>query len=122
MSQTTLLTKREAMKRGPLHKCHGGQGALDFTVAFDSRENPGRQIRYIHDDILSPGVSIGEHPHKDEEHYLVLSGRGTMILDSQRHDIGPGDIASVYPGGTHGLENTGTEDLRVIVIAPVART
>lgn len=116
MLRTTLLRKRQAMKHGPLPKCHGGQGVLDFTVVMDGKESDGQRLRFLHDDILPPGVSIGVHKHNHEEHYYVLSGRGTMILDGQRHEVGPGDIASVYAGGSHGLENTSSQDLRIIVI------
>jgi mannose-6-phosphate isomerase-like protein (cupin superfamily) len=115
---TTLLKKRAQMKRGPLDRCHGGEGALDFTVVLGGDDTKGRRLRFVHDDILKPGVSIGVHKHEhDEEYYLVLAGRGVMTLDGVAHEVGPGDITGVYPGGTHGLLNTGAEDLRVIVFA-----
>jgi mannose-6-phosphate isomerase-like protein (cupin superfamily) len=105
------------MKRAPLPHCHGGVGSLDFTVVLDGKESPLQHVRFIHDDMLAPGVSIGVHQHRDEEHYYILSGRGTMALDGQRYEVGPGDIASVYAGGSHGLENTGHEDMRILVVA-----
>ncbi len=116
MVRTTVLKRRSDLHRGPLDKCHGGVGTLDFTVVMDGRECDGQALRFLHDDVLPPGVSIGVHAHKHEEHYYVLSGRGKMTLDGQVHDVGPGDVASVYAGGSHGLMNDGTEDLRLIVI------
>ena len=117
MKRTTLMKRRQEMKRGPFPNCHGGRGTLDFTVVLDGKEADGQRVRFIHDDIIPPGASIGVHQHNDEEHYYVLSGRGTMILDGERFEIAAGDIAAVYPGGAHGLENTSAEEMRIIVIA-----
>jgi mannose-6-phosphate isomerase-like protein (cupin superfamily) len=115
MNPTTLLKKRSEMERRPSPGCHGGRGVLDWTIVLTGREHPSQKIR-VHDDVLAPGVSIGEHPAAKEEHYYVLSGEGTVVLDGRRHPIGPGDVAVVFPGGTHGLENTGALGLRILVL------
>jgi mannose-6-phosphate isomerase-like protein (cupin superfamily) len=114
--RTTLLKRRAGMPRRPLAKCHGGEGDLDWTNMFTEAECAGRALRFCHDNTVAPGVSIGVHTHEaGEEYYLVLAGRGTMILDGERYSIGPGDISVVYAGGSHGLVNDGDEDMRVIV-------
>jgi quercetin dioxygenase-like cupin family protein len=116
MSATTMIRKREQMQRKPFPECHGGRGALDWTNVLGRQDSAGRLIRYVHDDILPPGVSIGEHAHADnEEYYYVLSGRGVMTLDGEQHEVGPGDLTAVYPGGSHALENTGDMDMRIVV-------
>jgi len=116
MIRTTLLKKPTELKRGPLERCHGGAGTLDFTVVMDGRECDGQKLRFLHDDVLPPGASIGVHEHTHEEHYYVLSGRGTMTLDGRTFPVAPGDIASVYAGGSHGLLNDGDQPLRLIVV------
>lgn len=116
MSQTTLLKKRGEMRREPLRNCHDGEGALDWTNVLDPSEVEGRQLRFLHDDVLAPGVSIGLHAHDDEEYYYMISGKGTMTLDGERNTVEAGDITAIYPGGSHALENDGDEDLRVLVI------
>jgi len=109
------------MTRKPLPECHGGVGALDFAVVLGGPDQAGRLLRFMHDDVLAPGVSIGVHGHDDsEEYYFILAGRGVMTLDGVRHEVGPGDVAAVYPGGSHGLENTGGEDLRIVVVCAAA--
>jgi oxalate decarboxylase/phosphoglucose isomerase-like protein (cupin superfamily) len=118
MTETTLIKRRSTMPRDPLPECHGGEGALDWTTVLDGRDLAGRRLNFIHDDVLAPGVTIGVHTHTDdEEYYYVVSGHGVMILDGERHEIGPGDITAVYPGGEHGLENSSEGDLRIIVIS-----
>ena len=64
---------------------------------------------------MAPGATIGEHRHEgDEEIYYVLEGRGTMTLDGERFEIGPGDLAVTPAGHTHALEN-GDAPMRLIV-------
>jgi mannose-6-phosphate isomerase-like protein (cupin superfamily) len=57
------------------------------------------------------------HRHgDDEEVYVIVQGRGRMLLDGQTFDVGPGDVIRNVPGGTHGLENTGSESLTMVVL------
>ena len=117
--KTTFLYRRQDMRREPLPNCHNGVGALDWITVLDNT-TPGaplsRKVLFIHDDILAPGVSIGVHPHDHEEYYYILSGEGVMTLDSERVPITAGDLTAIYPGGSHGLENTGETEMRIIVI------
>jgi quercetin dioxygenase-like cupin family protein len=118
MDKTSFLKKRADMRREPLEKCHGGVGALDWTEVLDGVDLKERGLNFVHDDVLPPGVSIGSHRHThDEEYYYIVSGKGTMTLDQERFEVSGGDMTAVYPGGVHGLENTGSEDLRMIVIS-----
>lgn len=114
--KTTLLKRAAEMDRKPLPNCHGGVGALDWTTVSSHHDNPGQVLRFLHDDVLPPGVSIGVHAHQHEEHYYILSGRGKMTLDGQVFDVKAGDIGSVYTGGSHGLVNDSDQDLRLVVI------
>jgi uncharacterized RmlC-like cupin family protein len=114
--KTTLLKRVAEMERKPLPNCHGGAGALDWTTVLSQHDNPGQVLRFLHDDVLPPGASIGVHTHQHEEHYYFLAGRGKMSLDGQVFEVKAGDIASVYAGGAHGLLNDSDRDLRLIVI------
>jgi oxalate decarboxylase/phosphoglucose isomerase-like protein (cupin superfamily) len=117
MTNTTLLKRHDTMYNGPLLNCHDGAGALDFTVVLQGADLPGRRLKFIHDDILAPGVTIGLHTHDDdEEYYYILEGHGVMALDGERFEVNAGDIAAVYPGGEHGLENNSDIDLHMIVV------
>jgi quercetin dioxygenase-like cupin family protein len=112
------LKKKKDMLRQPLENCHDGQGALDWTEVLDEGDLKERGLNFVHDDVLPPGVSIGNHRHtEDEEYYYIVSGKGVMTLDQERFEVTAGDITAVYPGGMHGLENSGSEDLRILVIS-----
>ncbi len=115
---TTQLWRHHQMARRPLPQCHGGVGALDWTEVFNADASPHRRVlKFIHDDILPPGSSVGEHTHAgDEEYYYILEGEGEMTLDGVVHKVTAGDLTAVFPGGSHALKNTGSTDMRILVI------
>ncbi len=116
--QTAFLRKKSDMPAGGLDHCHDGRGSIHWIGVLDG-EHPGdERLRFIHDDILPPGASIGIHRHMhDQEYYYIVSGSGVMTLDGQEHEVEAGDITAVLPGGSHGLANHSDDDLRVIVIS-----
>lgn len=65
--------------------------------------------------VLKPGSGIGYHVQQEDEIYYVLSGRGVMTLDGKPVDIGPGTAVLTRTGSSHGLKQTGTEDLVIII-------
>jgi mannose-6-phosphate isomerase-like protein (cupin superfamily) len=74
-------------------------------------------IKFIHDNELAPGVSIGEHTHHaDEEVYFILTGTGQMRIDSVLTPVGPGDACLTRRGHSHSLTNTGDTPMRMLVI------
>ena len=118
MKRTSLLRKASETKQVPLPECHGGQGVVNWTDVVSGSPIKGRRLNFLHDDILGPGVTIGVHTHEcDEEYYYILSGSGVMTLDGKNYHVGPGDIAAVFPGGSHALVNNSENDMRIIVFS-----
>jgi mannose-6-phosphate isomerase-like protein (cupin superfamily) len=64
---------------------------------------------------LEPGSGIGYHEQKEDEIYYVLSGRGVMTIDDKAFDVGPGDAVLTRPGSSHGLKQTGRENLVILI-------
>ena len=64
---------------------------------------------------LKPGSGIGYHEQKEDEIYYVLSGRGTMTVDDKSFEVGPGTAVLTRPGSSHGLKQTGAEDLVIMI-------
>jgi len=95
---------------------HAGCGHIRTTRVIDAAHRSG--FRFIDLTELPPGTSVGVHRHTadDEEVYVIVQGRGRMVLDGETFDVGPGDVIRNVPGGTHGLTNTGTEPLRMVVL------
>lgn len=103
--------------RKTLRNCHDGTGELHCVERFADykRKTPG--IKFVHEDLLPPGASIGEHAHRgDEEIYLILEGNGQMTLDGETVEVGPGDLCLTRSGHSHSLRNTGNTPLRLVVV------
>ena len=64
---------------------------------------------------LKPGSAIGYHEQKEDEIYYVLSGRGEMTIDGKTFGVGAGDAILTRPGSSHGLKQTGAEDLVIMI-------
>jgi quercetin dioxygenase-like cupin family protein len=116
--QTTFLKRKAEMPSKRLDRCHDGDGEIDWIGVLDGESPGGDRLRFVHDDILPPGTSIGNHRHtSDQEYYYIVSGRGVMTLDGREYEVAAGDVTAVLPGGSHGLENRSDGDIRVIVIS-----
>jgi mannose-6-phosphate isomerase-like protein (cupin superfamily) len=64
---------------------------------------------------LKPGSAIGYHEQKEDEIYYVLSGRGEMTIDDKTFEVRAGDAILTRPGSSHGLKQTGAEDLVIMI-------
>ncbi len=116
-TNNTRFKRRTDMQHARLENCHGGVGSVDWIEVVSPSEWPNRGLKFIHDDRLAPGASIGLHRHDtDEEYYYFLSGQGIMTLDDQEVEVGPGDVTAVLPGWQHALKNTGDKELRFVVL------
>lgn len=102
---------------------HAGVGTIVRKLFF--REQSRLPVRF---DLweLAPGVSEGDHSHGGtgnddnghplEEIYYFLQGHGMMRIADEEVAVGPGDAILVPPGVVHGLYNTGTEPLRLVLL------
>lgn len=116
---TTFFRSNQENAYSKSEKCHDGVGPFLLRSLIDGKPNR-YSLMFIHDDIVPPGSSFGLHTHHDgegaEEWYICLSGKGTISHDGVDSPFKPGDVGVAYEGGTHGVRNTGTEDLRFLVI------
>jgi mannose-6-phosphate isomerase-like protein (cupin superfamily) len=64
---------------------------------------------------LKPGSGIGYHLQTEDEIYYVLSGHGTMTIDDKSFEVGPGAAILTRPGSSHGLKQTGPDDLVILI-------
>ncbi len=64
---------------------------------------------------LKPGSGIGYHEQTEDEIYYVLSGRGVMTLDGKEVEVGPGAAILTRTGSSHGIKQTGAEDLVILI-------
>jgi mannose-6-phosphate isomerase-like protein (cupin superfamily) len=66
--------------------------------------------------VLHPGAAIGYHLQKEDEVYYILSGEGVMQMNGREFPVKPGDAILTRPGASHGLKQTGKDDLTLIIV------
>ena len=64
---------------------------------------------------FKPGSGIGYHEQKEDEIYYVLSGRGVMTIDDKSFEVTPGTAVLTRPGSSHGLKQSGPDDLVILI-------
>lgn len=99
-----------------LYKAHGDNDAM---MLLDSRVLQGH-LFFAHG-VLKPGGLISAHVDPYEEIYYVLHGEGIMMVGGEKERVKPGDTIWVPYGSPHSLENDGTEDCVVLVVAALPR-
>lgn len=63
---------------------------------------------------IPAGGSDEQRPHDADEVYYVLEGRGTLLVDGDRYEAGPGSVIFVAKEKDHRFVDI-TEDLSVLV-------
>jgi mannose-6-phosphate isomerase-like protein (cupin superfamily) len=65
--------------------------------------------------VLQPGAAIGYHLQKEEEIYYIASGTGEMQMNGETFTVQTGDAILTLAGSSHGLKQTGKDNLVVII-------
>jgi len=91
---------------------HDGGGPSTAYSFFNKATNSKLVFRKR---VLHTGAAIGYHLQKEEEIYYVVSGTGEMTMNNKVFKINAGDAILTLPGSSHGLKQTGTEDLVLII-------
>ncbi len=100
----------EVAKTGP-----GPHQGLGSTVGYSFFEKAEGYKFSFRKRVLSPGSSIGYHAQKIDEVYYILSGTGLMTINGKEMLVKSGDAILTRPGSSHGLVQTGTEALTLII-------
>lgn len=83
-------------------------------------ENVGYKVKRIH---VHPGarLSYQSHDHRSE-HWVVLQGVATALIDDEERVAGPGESVDVPLGAKHRLINNGEVELVIIEVQRGAYT
>jgi methionyl-tRNA synthetase len=60
---------------------------------------------------VAPGGRSNAHQHDEIETFVIVTGHGDLIVNSERRQVAPGTVIQFEPFETHHLENTGAQDL-----------
>jgi mannose-6-phosphate isomerase-like protein (cupin superfamily) len=97
-------------KKGP--SPHNGKGSSVGYAFFEKVSDYKFSFRKR---VLHRGSSIGYHKQQEDEVYYIISGTGQMTINEELMAVKPGDAILTRTGSSHGLEQTGKEDLVVII-------
>jgi mannose-6-phosphate isomerase-like protein (cupin superfamily) len=101
----------EVAKSGPAP--HSGPGRSTGYSFFEKAAGFKQVFRKR---TLHPGAAIGYHLQKEDEVYYILSGEGVMQMNGKEFPVKPGDAILTRPGSSHGLKQTGNDDLTLIIV------
>jgi oxalate decarboxylase/phosphoglucose isomerase-like protein (cupin superfamily) len=69
------------------------------------------------EEMLPPGMAVKPHYHKThEEIYYLITGSGRMRVADEWQDVSAGDAVYIPTNAVHSLQNTGNEDIRLVVV------
>jgi mannose-6-phosphate isomerase-like protein (cupin superfamily) len=75
------------------------------------------------EEVLPPGASVGLHFHREtEEIYYVIAGNGTMRVGNECAEVGPGDAILIPRDQPHSLTNSGSQDMRILLVCGPAHS
>lgn len=77
----------------------------DTALIVPSADTVGR-IMTVGFTTVYPGCSTRGHAHDDrEEIYIVVRGRGTVLVGDDAYDVGTDDVLYIPPGPLHTARN-----------------
>lgn len=77
-------------------------------------ENEGYKIKRIH---VTPGCRLSYQTHRyRSEHWVVVRGLATCVVDDAVLLVGPGESVDVAVGARHRLANEGSEELVIVEV------
>jgi len=91
---------------------HNGGGSTTGYSFFSKTDSLKMTFRKR---VLHPGSAIGYHLQKEDEIYYVIGGTGEMQMNGKSFPVKAGDAILTRPGSSHGLKQTGKDDLVIII-------
>ena len=111
-----MITRTQEMPAESRANMRGGTGTVKLEHWFKP-EAFGAKVRLCTRMTLEPGASIGAHAHETEDEiYLVLAGTGRIFENGEWAPIRTGDAILTGKGGSHSVENTGSEPLVIAAV------
>ena len=83
-------------------------------------ESPGYKVKRLE---VHPGHRLSYQTHeRRSEHWMVVAGRATLVIDGVTTSAGPGEHVDVALGAPHRIGNDGEEPVVIIEIQRGAYT
>lgn len=86
------------------------EGLSGYVFPMDEREAPFGLIIFN----VEPGACTEAHCHEIREYWLVMSGKGKLVYDSNDYEINEGDLLYFEPQKTHQVINNSNNSLKIV--------
>src|SRR5262245_51336285 len=113
MASEGYILERDAEVAKPGPAPHNGPGR---STGYSFFEKAAEFKNVFRKRVLHPGAAIGYHLQKEDEVYYILSGTGVMQMNGNEFPVKAGDAILTRPGSSHGLKQTGKDDLALIIV------
>ena len=109
--QTYILEHEKDIAKNEPGSHNGGGNTIGYSF-FSKADSLTMTFRKR---VLHPGSAIGYHLQEKDEVYYVISGTGEMQMNGETFPVKSGDAILTRPGSSHGLKQTGKDDLVIII-------
>jgi mannose-6-phosphate isomerase-like protein (cupin superfamily) len=93
-----------------------GRSKAQMTIKISQADHGIENLSFCTEDIV-PGRKIRVHKHlENDEVVFIQSGAGIFTLGEKTIDVKTGTVVFVPRGVWHGLENSGTENIRMVFL------
>ena len=90
---------------------------VNSNETYDVIDNTNLDKLIASKTILHPDKETGGHNHSgQEEVYIFMSGKGSMVVGSKTYSVSTGDIVLIPDGDFHKVWNTEDEDLIFVCV------
>ena len=111
-----MIRTKEEQRQETHEKRLGGNGFVHMTHIMEKEDLLGN-CRLFAILKLDPGSSLGYHAHEGEEEvYYILKGQGVVNDNGAVRTVNPGDAVYTGNGGSHSIENQGSEPLEFVAV------
>jgi mannose-6-phosphate isomerase-like protein (cupin superfamily) len=85
-----------------------------MTIKISAADHGIETMSFCTEDIV-PGRKLPVHKHlSNDEVVFIQSGNGIFTLDEKTFEVKTGTVVFVPRGVWHGIENSGTENIRMV--------
>jgi mannose-6-phosphate isomerase-like protein (cupin superfamily) len=92
----------QSLSGAPVNRRGDGQVSY-LTLAPGQHGSQHLAVTWVE---CAPGSQQPLHSHAESEQvYVIVRGRGTMIVGDESREVGPGDTILIPPGARHAIRN-----------------
>lgn len=110
-----MIVKPENMVCESSVNMRGGEGTVEIRHLVPKDKVPhGRLMAEL---ILPVGAGIGEHEHKKEtEYYILTQGEGVVVDNGTEVPVKAGEVVVTADGNSHSIRNTGSVPMKLYAV------